>query len=186
MKGFLDQLRGLPTANLVIYLFGAFAVLSSMLFIHGIKPAFLQSKELNTEYQQLSRLTSRFDLKSLRTGISKTQAQQQTVRDSMLANIPDRHLEESLPTLLETLHRVAKEHGLRTQRLQPGDINHNSEIATVPVAMLVSGSYQQIYSWINNFANEIEGVSVSDVTATKTSGSKGFRTMAMNMVIYGR
>jgi len=186
MKAILDQLRELPTANLVAYLFGAFAVIATMLFLHGIKPGFLHSRELMTEYEQLNRITARFDLNTLRSSIEQTKAQQKQVRDSMLQNIPDRQLEDSLPTLLESLHQVAKEHGLRTPRLQPGEVNRNSEIATVPVAMLVSGSYLDIYNWINDFAEQFAGVSVSDIQAKKTSGATGVRTMAINLVIYGR
>jgi len=186
MKALLDQLRELPSANLVAYLLGAFAVVATMLFLHGIKPGFLHSRELMVEYQQLERLTARFDLDTLRTTIAKSKEQQEIVRDSMLQNIPDRQLEDSLPTLLESLHQVAKDHGLRTQRLQPGEISRNSDIATVPVSLLVSGSYLAIYNWINDFAVQFEGVSVSDIQAKKTSGSTGFRTMAINLVIYGR
>lgn len=186
MNTLLSQLRGLPTTNLIIYLLGALAVMMSMLYLHAIKPAYIQSQELHSDHQRLVRLTQKFNLNELRASIEKTKDQQHLVRDSMLQNIPDRELENALPGILETLHRVAKSHGLRTQKLQPGEITRNSEIATVPVSMLVMGPYQHMYNWINNFTTEIDGVSVSDIQATKSPDSNGDRTLTINLVIYGR
>ncbi len=186
MNALINQLRDLPTVNLAAYLFGLLAIMASMIFIHGIKPAYTEKQELQVEHKQLTRLAGKFDLVDLQLSLEETKEKQQQVRASMLEDIPDRNLETSLPTILESLHRAAKQHGLRTQKLQPGEVKQNTEIATAPVAIQVIGRYQNIYTWIHDFSKQIEGVSVTDIRADGSPGSNGQRTMAMNLVIYGR
>lgn len=186
MKAMIEQLRDLPTVNLSLYLAGVFAIMISMAFMYGLKPAYITTKELQSEHQQLTRLAGKFDLGTLELQLAQTKHLQRTARDSMLKDIPDRQLERDLPTILESLHHAAKEHGLRTQKIQPGEIDRNSEIATVSLEIQVVGTYRNLYAWIQNFSQSSEGVSVSDIRAIQGPGSNGNRTLSMNMVIYGR
>lgn len=186
MSTLLNQLRALPTPNLALYLLGAFAVMSSMVFLNGIKPAYLQTQELDGTYQQLQRLSKKFDPTALGAEIDQIQRQQNQVRSAMLLNIPDRKLEETLPTLLEQLHKFTKNYGLRTQTLQPGEIQNNSDIATVSVSIVVVGPYPNIYRWLREFPQEFGGASVLDIRADKNPASNGGRTVSMDLVIYGR
>lgn len=186
MKSMIEQLRSLPTANLCLYLLGIFAIMVSMAYMHGLKPAFYSTKNLQVEHQQLSRLSTQFDLEALQLKLAQTKAMQRTARDSMLKDIPNRALESELPTILESLHHAAKSYGLRTQKIQPSEIDQGSEIATVSLEIQVVGAYRNLYTWIQDFNKNFEGVSVSDIRATQGPGSNGNRTLAMNMVIYGR
>ena len=186
MKAMIEQLRDLPTVNLCLYLAGVFAIMVSMAFMHGLKPAYVKTKELQSEHQQLTRLADKFDLSSLKREVTQTKKLQLTARDSMLEDIPDRQLERDLPTILESLHHAAKEYGLRTQKIQPSEIDRNSEIATVSLEIQVIGAYRNLYAWIQSFSQSTEGVSVSDIRAIQGPGSNGNRSLSMNMVIYGR
>lgn len=186
MKAMIEQLRALPTINLSLYLAGVFAIMVSMAFMHGLKPAYITTKDLQSEHQQLTRLADKFDINSLERELEQTKKQQRTARDAMLKDIPDRQLERDLPTILESLHHAAKEHGLRTQKIQPSEIDRNAEIATVSLEIQVVGAYRNIYAWIQSFSKSSEGVSVSDIRAIQGPGSNGHRTLSMNMVIYGR
>ena len=182
----IEQLRDLPTVNLCLYLLGVFAIMISVAFMHGLKPAYITTKELQSEHQQLTRLADKFDLGSLERDVAQTKKKQRTARESMLKDIPDRQLEHDLPTILESLHHAAKEHGLRTQKILPSAIDRNSEIATVSLEIQVIGAYRDLYAWIQNFSQSTEGVSVSDTRAIQGPDSNGNRTLSMNMVIYGR
>lgn len=186
MSALLDQLRGLPTINLIAYLLGTLAVVTSMGYLNGVKPAYLQMVELHAEHQQLSRLASKFDETELQSSIEEIKEKQVSVKASMLKDIPDRDLDNELPSLLEALHRFAKLHGLRTRQLRPGEVSRNAEIARVPVSIVVVGAYPHIFRWIQEFTRTIEGISVADIRADQSPGNNGFRTMTMNLVIYGR
>ena len=186
MNSMIAQLRDLPTLNLCLYMAGLFAIMLSMAFMHGLKPAYITTQELQSENKQLIRLAEKFDLGNLNRELAQTEQQQRKARDSMLKDIPDRQLERDLPTILESLHHEAKEHGLRTQKIQPSEIDRNSEIATVSLEIQVVGAYRHLYAWIQSFSENSEGVSVSDIRAIQGPGSNGNRTLSMNMVIYGR
>ncbi len=186
MNALLDQLRALPTLNLLLYLVGAFAVMSSLAFLNGIKPAYLVMQELDSNYQQLQRLSKKFDQATLNAEIEHIKSQEQQVRSAMMLNIPDRDLQETLPTLLEQLHKFTKSYGLRTQTLHPGEIQSNSDIATVSVSIVVAGPYPYLYRWLRDFSSEFKGASVINIHADKNPVTNGARTVSLDLVIYGR
>jgi len=128
MQSTYEQLRALPSLKLVLYLVGLFGVLLSLSYIHAIKPAFAKTKDLQAEHQQLTRLVSKFDLGKLDSEVAEIKQQQDQARLRLSAEIPDRKLDQELPTILESLHDTAKSQGLRTRKIQPAKVEHNSEM----------------------------------------------------------
>lgn len=186
MNALLAPLRDLPPLKLSAYLLGLAGVLISIAYVKGLKPAWEESSALAHEQHQLSRQVQRFDVDQLKREIAQLKRERETAREAIRKIIPDRSLQDDLPAILESLHQAAKARGLRTQRIQPSEAEDGGDITTVALQIEVAGLYRDLYAWIDTFSQTLDGVSVTDIRATKNPDTNGNRTLSMSLVIYGR